>query len=295
MQFTWDIDPYLIHFGQGFGVRYYGLIFSTLLVGGFFLFRWQVRRAQGSEDDAYDVLIPGALGTVIGARLGHALFYEPARLLTEPLWIFQIWRGGLASHGALIGILIGLYIYARLHRQSYLECLDRFTFSSALGALMVRIGNFMNSEIVGRETHADWGVRFPVWDGPAAPLRHPSQLYEAGLGLLVLGLLFFADRALGREKRPRGFLTGLFLVSYFSGRFIVEYFKEYQVLPSGFPLTMGQALSIIPALLGAGILWLSLKRSTPAQWRIDPPATDPSAARVASPARPGKKKKKKKK
>lgn len=271
MQFTWNVDPILFHFGPNFGLRYYGLLFSCVFVGGFFLFRWQVRRAGGSEDDAYGILLPGALGTIIGARLGHVFFYEFDHFLADPLWALQIWQGGLASHGALIGLLAAIYYYARKNKQSYIECMDRFSFSAALGATLVRIGNFFNSEIVGRVTNGDWGVRFPLWDGAQAPLRHPSQLYEAALGLLVMLVLYFGDLGFGKEKRPRGALAALFLIVYFSGRFIVEYFKEYQVMSSGFPLTMGQILSIPAVAGGACLLYYSLKKGTASHWNLPEP------------------------
>ncbi|MEW6262300.1 MAG: prolipoprotein diacylglyceryl transferase [Thermodesulfobacteriota bacterium] len=294
MQFTWNVDPVLIHLGGGLGLRYYGLIFSLVFLGGFFLFRWQVLRAGGGEDDAYGVILPGALGAVIGARLGHCLFYELEHTLADPLWVLKIWQGGLASHGAVLGLFLALWWYARQRRQSLLECLDRFMFSTALGATLVRIGNFFNSEIVGLKTGGSWGVRFPRWDGlPAelAPLRHPSQLYEAALGLISLGVLFWADRRFGREERPRGLLFGLGLTVYFTGRFLVEFVKEHQVLPSDFPLDMGHLLSIPAAAAGVAVLVWSWKRRVPAGWNPTG-APDVPTSRAAKPrpekGRPGK-------
>jgi hypothetical protein len=150
-----------------------------------------------------------------------------------------------------------------------LEGADRFAFSAALGATLVRVGNFLNSEIVGRETHADWGVRFVKFDGANAPLRHPSQLYEVALGLFVLLCLYLVDRAFGKEKRPRALLISVFFVVYFAGRFTVEFFKEHQTLPADHPLTMGQYLSIPAFLLGLyGLQW-SLKTRQPVGWPRD--------------------------
>jgi prolipoprotein diacylglyceryl transferase len=273
MIWVWDVDPILLPLWGQFGIRYYGLLFSLLFVGGYFLFRWQVIRAGGTQDDAYNVILPGAIGVVAGARLGHVIFYEPGRLLSDPLWVFQVWEGGLASHGAVVGVMLALLYYARTYKQSYLEVLDRLTFSSALSAILVRIGNFFNSEIVGRVTDGTWGVRFPRFDRlppDLAPLRHPSQLYEVVLGLVVLGALFWVDRSFGREKRPRGVLTGTFLAVCFLGRFLVEFFKEYQVLPNTFPLTMGQILSIPAVLAGIVIFWWSLKTRAPVRWMATP-------------------------
>ena len=294
MQFTWNVDPVLVHFWGDFGIRYYGLIFALVFIGGFFFFRWQVIRAGGSEDDAYEVIIPGALAVVIGARLGHVVFYNLDRALADPLWVFQIWKGGLASHGATIGLLIGLWYYAWRQKQSYLEVMDRFSFSVALGSTLVRVGNFFNSEIVGRLTDQTWGVRFPRFDGAVAPLRHPSQIYEALMGLTVLGLLLLTDRLCGGEKRRRGVMAGVLLTAYFTGRFTVEFFKAYQTLPASSPLTMGQFLSIPPIIGGVGLLIYSLKRGRPASWNVKPVEPEPRAAKKAGPKKPVKGKKRKK-
>ena len=243
-----------------------------------FCFSGKSKGPAAPGTDAYDIILPGALGVVIGARLGHILFYKPWILLEDPIWVFKIYEGGLASHGATLGIVVALVYYARVHRLPFWECSDRFMFSVTLAAIMVRLGNFLNSEIVGRVTDGSWGVRFPLFDGPLAPYRHPSQLYEAGMGLVVMALLFLADAAFGREKRPRGLLSGVFLTSYFTGRFLVEYVKEYQVMPAGNILTMGQMLSIPAALSGVLLLSYSLYRKTPAKLGSGTPA--PGKSRV---------------
>jgi prolipoprotein diacylglyceryltransferase len=152
-----------------------------------------------------------------------------------------------------------------LRRQSFIEGCDRFAFSAALGATLVRIGNFFNSEIEGRITGGNWGVRFPRYDRVAdPPLRHPSQTYEVILGLLVMAALVGVDRALGKEKRPRGVMISLFMALYFTGRFCVELFKGYQPGEAAAGLTTGQWLSLLPAALGYAGLGLSFaKRARP--------------------------------
>ena len=158
----------------------------------------------------------------------------------------------------------------------FLEGADRFAFSAALGATLVRMGNFLNSEIVGRVVpDQSWGVRFPLYDRIAEPpLRYPTQIYETVLGLVVLLALFIADRAWGKEKRPRGALISLFFLLYFPGRFFVEFYKDYQTDIAELntlgafegPLTMGQWLSIPGALIGLfGVYWAFQKR-LPAGW-----------------------------
>src|SRR5690606_14746608 len=148
--------------------------------------------------------------------------------------------GGLASHGAVVGLIVAMWLFTKRRGVPFLEGADRFAFSAALGATLVRLGNFFNSEIVGRKTDGDWGVRFPHFDGDNAPLRHPSQVYEVVVGLFVMLCLYWVDRWAGKEKRPRGLLISVFFALYFAGRFTVEFFKEYQTLsPESSPLTMG--------------------------------------------------------
>ncbi len=273
--FTWDVDPILFHwpawlsFLPGDGLRYYSLLYVAVFLGGHRLMDWQVRRAGGDEEQANDFLVYGVIAVLGGARVGHVFFYEWDRFLADPAWIFMIHKGGLASHGATLGMALAIYVFAKLRRQSYWELCDRLSFSAALGAILVRAGNFFNSEIVGRPTNGDWGVRFPRHDGYAdPPLRHPSQLYEVVLGLVVMATLLGVDRAMGREKRPRGLMIAVFMAVYFAGRFLVEYFKEYQALDPGSLLTMGQWLSLVPALGGVVGIVISLKRNIPAKWNV---------------------------
>jgi prolipoprotein diacylglyceryl transferase len=201
-------------------------------------------------------LVYFTVAIVVGARLGHCLFYQFDRVMADPLYLFKVWRGGLSSHGVGVAIIITLFLVARKHGMPVSEVGDRFSFSVAWGAILVRVGNFMNSEIVGRPTDGTWGVRFPQYDKlpiDQVPLRHPSQLYEVFLGVSVLVLLLVVDRIYG-ERRRQGLLSGLFLTTCFLGRFFVEFFKEHQALDPKSFLTMGQWLSIPFFLFGAA--WL---------------------------------------
>jgi prolipoprotein diacylglyceryl transferase len=281
--FTWDIDPILVRFPSWLswlpvdGIRYYSLLYVGVFLGGYKLLDWQIRRAGGDPEDANDFVLYGVIAVLGGARMGHVFFYEWDRFVKDPMWLFRIDKGGLASHGATVGLLLAMYLFTKFRRQSFIEGCDRFAFSAALGSILVRIGNFFNSEIVGRVTNADWGVRFPRYDCPPGspaqclsevPLRHPSQAYEVVLGLLVMAALLVVDRALGKEKRPRGVMISLFMALYFTGRFVVEYFKEYQPGETAAGLTTGQWLSLIPAGLGYGVLYLSFKKQVPAKWNV---------------------------
>lgn len=275
MEFVWDIDPVLFRLGP-LQFRYYGLLFLAVFLGGVRLFRWQVVRGGGSDRQGEAILVTGVIAVLVGARLGHVFFYEFDRAMADPAWIIQFWKGGLASHGATLGLLVGLFVWAKRRGQSYIETLDRFAWTATLAAILVRVGNFFNSEIVGRKTGGDWGVRFPRYDHEVAklgiehvPLRHPSQIYEALMGVGVFLVLLAVDKAAGKESRPRGLMISTFFAVYFAGRFLVEFFKEYQTLPTDSSLTMGQILSIPAVLAGVvGIIW-SLKKGVKAHWVPD--------------------------
>lgn len=270
--FVFDLNPTIVHLGP-LQLRYYGIIFATMLYVGFLIWRHQMLRGGYSVQVTEKFLVWGVVAVLVGSRLGHCLFYEPARYLSNPISILYVWKGGLSSHGATIGLVVALITFARRYKLPVIEVLDRFSMSSAVGAAAVRLGNFFNSEIVGRETNVPWAVRFPRYDCgghrdvvqlcSAAVPRHPSQLYEFTFGLFVLGSLYAADRLAKGERRPRGLLAGLFLALYFVGRFMIEFVKEYQVdelIANRSFLTMGQYLSIVPFLAGCGLLVWSIVR-----------------------------------
>jgi phosphatidylglycerol:prolipoprotein diacylglycerol transferase len=286
LAFTWDVDPILVHFPGSWsglpvdGIRYYSLLYVAVFLGGFKLLDWQLRRAGGDPEDAHDFVLYGVAAVLLGARLGHVAFYEWERFVQNPVWLLQIQRGGLSSHGATLGLLLAMYLYTRQRRQSFVEGCDRFAFSATLGAILIRVGNLFNSEIVGKPTEASFGVRFPRYDGYLdPPLRHPTQIYETLLGLGVFALLWGADRWLGRERRPRGALISLFLAAYFSGRFLVEFWKEVPVREVVWGLDTGQWLSIAPALAGLAGCYLSWRWPVPARWHgLAPSAGAPRSA-----------------
>lgn len=251
---VWTLDPiaFIMPF-VNMPVRYYGIIFGLMLIGGFFLFRWQIVRSGASEDEAYAFVLPGVLGVLIGARLGHVFFYNYDKFLDNPAWLFAVWEGGLASHGATLGLLAALAWHSYRFKRPFWDTGDRFVFSAALGAAMVRLGNFFNSEIVGKVTDGPLGIRFPLYDRLPAeftPPRYPSQLVEFFIGLFVLGSLFWLDKKLGKENRPRGALSAAFLILYFSGRFLVEFIKERHGAVDSFILSRGQLLSLPPLVCG---------------------------------------------
>jgi prolipoprotein diacylglyceryl transferase len=267
---VWDVDPVIFTVpGIDWPIRWYGMFFALAFLAGFSLFRWQMERGGRGADEAASFIIPGFIGTIAGARAGHILFYNLDYFLNDPTWFFRIWEGGLASHGATLGLLAALFWQSWRTKVPFWELSDRFTFSAAAGAAFIRVGNLFNSEIVGKiaAPGSAFGVKFPRYDSwtplDLVPPRYPTQILEFLLGVLVFLSLLAADRALGRERRPRGALTAVFMLVYFAGRFCVEFLKERQNELDTLALSRGQMLSVLPFLLGAGLLIWSLTKAGP--------------------------------
>jgi phosphatidylglycerol---prolipoprotein diacylglyceryl transferase len=250
----WHFDPILFSIGP-LAIRWYGLLFVAAFYGGQLLVS-RIFAAEGQPPQQADALLVWALlGTVIGARLVHCLFYEPAFYLSHPLAILRIWEGGLASHGGALGMLIGLWLGSRRMqpRRPFLWLLDRVAIASALGAVLVRVANFLNSEIVGLPTDGSWGVVFDIVD--ALP-RHPVQLYEAAAYLLT-GLLLLGLYRRHGPRTPQGLLVGAFMALVFAARIAAEFFKTPQAsYEAGQAFSVGQWLSLPFVALG---LWLMLR------------------------------------
>jgi prolipoprotein diacylglyceryl transferase len=215
-------------------------------------------KEKKSEQDLNDLVWVMILGTVLGARIGHCLFYNPSYYLRHPEEILQIWKGGLASHGAAIGIMIAIYFYVRKRKDmTYLWIFDRIVITVALAGFFIRMGNLFNSEIIGKPTNSSWGFVFTSVD--MIP-RHPAQLYESIAYLFIFFFLFwFYFKKEGKFKQ--GLIFGLFLVLVFSFRFFVEFFKENQSsFEAGMFLNMGQLLSIPLVILGIYLLFRKEKK-----------------------------------
>lgn len=252
---VWDVSPVAFTVSLGptsFRVFWYGLFFASTFVYGLFFFRWIFRREGRPVDEVYDLVMWVMGGTLVGARLGHVLFYDPAYYLRHPLKILALNEGGLASHGAVAGILLAVWLYSRYAtRQPFLWVVDRIGMAVPLSGCLIRIGNFFNSEILGTPTGVPWGIVFARIDTVA---RHPVQLYEAAAYLLIFASQFRHYLRHGDGGRP-GYLFGRFLFLVFSARFLLEFFKEGQAsFESGWVLTMGQWLSLPLAALGLGLI-----------------------------------------
>jgi len=257
--FTWNVDPNLAN--GPFPVRIYGLFLAVAIVSAFLLFRWQLMREGHPEATAGWFLAHGLVGVVTGARLVHCFVYDLQRTLADPWVVIRPWEGGLSSHGALAGLLLIVVVFGRRHQLRFSDLADWLSLGAALSVVLVRLGNFFNSEIVGRVTGGPWGVRFVRWDGPGALPRHPVQLYEATLGAGIFVVLAWIDRRQRKTRRP-GLPASLFLASYFGIRLLLEVFKEPEGLPASSLVTLGQILSIAPAAVGAMWLVAVLRRGT---------------------------------
>jgi len=253
----WNVDPEI--FSIGFiSIRYYSLLFMLSFVIGIYIFHWVYKREGIAKSELDPLLIYMLLGTVIGARLGHCLFYDAGYYLSNPLKIFKVWEGGLASHGAAIGILTALYLFSKKRPdQPYLWLVDRIVITVALAGCFIRLGNLFNSEILGKAApDLAWSFIFVRIDNVA---RHPTQIYESLAYLIIFLILILIYKKQGAQT-ARGLLLGLFLVLIFGFRFFVEYFKVNQsAFEAGMALNMGQILSI-PAVVAGIILILMAKR-----------------------------------
>jgi prolipoprotein diacylglyceryl transferase len=252
----WDVNPEIFRLGP-LAVRWYGLLFASSFLFGYVIMNRIFKNENLGEAVLDRLTIYMALGTIIGARLGHCLFYEPSYYLKNPMEILMVWHGGLASHGAAIGILLAIWLFVRKEKKDYLWALDRIAIVVALAGFFIRIGNLMNSEIYGVETTLPWGFVF-LRNHEVAP-KHPTQIYEA-LAYLLIFILLYRIYWNKKGEHIQGLLISLLCVLVFTARFFIEFLKEDQVaFEASMKLNMGQLLSIPFVLLGLfGIYW-SLK------------------------------------
>lgn len=260
----WDISPVAFQLsvgGRHWPVYWYGLFFASTFLYGLFMFRYIFRQEGRPLDQVYDLVLYVIAGTVVGARLGHVLLYDPVFYVSHPWKILLVWEGGLASHGAVVGILAGVWWYSRhFPHQPFLWVCDRIGMSVPLSGCLIRIGNFFNSEILGTPADIPWAIVFARVD--AVP-RHPVQLYEA-LCYLLIFLAQFRYYLTHKAQSPPGYLFGRFFVLVFGARFFMEFFKEGQAaFESGWLLSMGQWLSL-PAIAVGAVLMLRSRHLRPA-------------------------------
>ncbi len=253
---TWDVKPEMLTIGS-VTIRWYGVLFSSGFFLGYILMSRMFMREYRPITDMEPLTFYMIGGTIIGMRLGHCLFYQPDYYLANPLEILQIWKGGYASHGAVVGISIALWLYARNRpAQPFLWIIDRIAIVTALAAFLIRTGNFFNHEMIGHQTDLPWAVIFTQRD--LLP-RHPSQLYEALCYIFTFILMRFIYNRYD-AKTPNGLLLGVFFICIFGARFVVEFTKENQVaFENALPINMGQILSIPLVALGTFLVIRALR------------------------------------
>ena len=246
-------------------VRWYGVswafafFMANLIMGK--IFKAEKRPESNLDSLTFYIVI----ATVLGARLGHCLFYEPERYLAHPLDILKVYEGGLASHGATIGIIIGVWMFCRKFKENLLWLLDRMVVVVPIAAASIRFGNFMNSEIVGKTTDVPWAIIFTRIDQTP---RHPAQLYESIFYFFLFILMYFLWNKKRDELKP-GFTLGLFCILMFSFRFLIEYVKENQVsFENGLFFNMGQLLSVPFIIFGIYMMKRSFQYSEQPQKKV---------------------------
>jgi phosphatidylglycerol:prolipoprotein diacylglycerol transferase len=254
-----QFDPVALHLGP-LAIRWYGLMYVAGFVA--FLVLGHRRARQNVLNgwlpaDVDDLLFYGVLGVVLGGRLGQVLFYEPGYYFANPLEILAIWKGGMSFHGGFLGVLLAMGLWGRKHNRTFFEVTDFIAPLVPLGLFAGRIGNFINGELWGRVASADlpWAMVFPQVDDLP---RHPSQLYQAaGEGMLLFAVLWwFSSR-----PRPRGAVSGAFLIGYGVLRFLAEYFREPDagIFGHSYVVSMGQWLSLPMVLVGCYLLFRGKK------------------------------------
>ncbi|MCR5549071.1 MAG: prolipoprotein diacylglyceryl transferase [Bacteroidales bacterium] len=264
----WHVDPVIFSIGP-VSIRWYSILFVSGFVLGWFLFKWFCKREKLPLSLLDPLLYTLLIATIVGARLGHCLFYQPDYYLGswQGFWeIFMPWKGGLASHGGAIALLLAMWWfsahYGKKNDFDFLWIMDRLCITVAFAGCFIRLGNLFNSEIYGDVTGLPWGFIFDL-RGETEP-KHPTQLYEA-LSYLILGLILVWIYRNKLDKVYRGFFFGAFLIGCFGMRFLIEFIKEPQVgFEETMALNMGQLLSIPFIVAGITILAFSFIRKVPA-------------------------------
>ena len=273
---TWNADPVLFSIGS-LQVRWYGLLWALGFLFGYMIMKRIYKREKMTDDSLDKLLVYMLVSTILGARLGHCLFYEPDYYLSHPIEILKIWEGGLASHGGAIGILIGLFIYSRkVVKKPYIWILDRIVVAVCLVGAMIRVGNVMNHEIYGTPTSLPWGFVFMrgqeqfcgTFDdyyqctmGNCCPPDqwlpcHPTGLYEAFFCLVAMGILLWMYYKRDLGNRQPGVMFSVFLIIIFGSRICIEFLKNVQVdFEQNMTWDMGQWLSV-PFVVAGIVIWI---------------------------------------
>ena len=262
LSIVWNVSPYVYRFSETYAIRWYGILFALAFVLSYYVAYYICRKENFSERTVNIIAIASVLGGVIGARLGHCLFYEPAYYFGNPVKILHLWEGGMASHGGALGVLVAIFFISK-KELPYKTILARILLVVPLAGVFFRMGNLMNSEIYGTATNLPWGFLFvqspEVLRGieQAIP-RHPTQIYEmiCYVSLFAVYMVYCWKRLTHGKSLSDSFIIGMFGVWVFGGRFLIEFLKMPQVnFEQGLPLNMGQILSLPFIVWGVIALW----------------------------------------
>lgn len=253
-----DFNPVLLKIGP-VQIHWYGVMYLVAFGLAWALGQWRAKNSRGlwSKDGVNDLIFYCVVGVIIGGRLGYMLFYSLPSLLADPMSSLKVWQGGMSFHGGLLGVLVSMWWYAKRHHKTFFDVADFTAPLVPLGIAAGRLGNFINSELVGNVTSLPWGMIFPTVDDLP---RHPSQLYELLFEGIVLFLIVWLYSA---KPRPRMAVAGLFGLGYGAFRFVLEFLRapdpQYGYLAWGW-LTMGQILSLPLIIFGVVTLYLAYHR-----------------------------------
>ena len=250
-----NLDPVAFSLGP-LQVHWYGLMYLLAFLMAWLLAHWRTKHYQlaWTFEQISDLIFYGALGVILGGRIGYMLFYGTSQLLANPLSVFKVWQGGMSFHGGVLGVAAALWFFSRKINKPFIEIADFVAPIVPLGLAVGRLGNFINGELWGRVTDAPWAMVFPNADDLP---RHPSQLYELGLEGIILFIVVWCYAS---KPRPAGRVTGVFLIGYALCRIFIEFFREPDQQMGYLAwnwLTMGQLLSLPLLILG---LWFWLRQ-----------------------------------
>jgi phosphatidylglycerol:prolipoprotein diacylglycerol transferase len=252
-----NIDPVALQIGP-LKIHWYGIMYLVAFGAAWWLGTLRAKKPNSgwTAEQIADVVFYGAMGTVLGGRIGYTLFYGFEKFAHDPLSIFRVWEGGMSFHGGLMGVLVAMWLFGRKHKRHFFDITDFIAPLVPVGIAAVRFANFINGELWGKVTDLPWGMVFPT-GGPLP--RHPSQLYEMFLEGIVLFIIVWFFSA---KPRPRMAVSGVFALGYGCFRFLVEFIREPDAqlgyLAFGW-VTMGQILSTPLIILGVALLWLAYR------------------------------------
>jgi len=272
LSITWEFNPELFTI-FGHEVRWYGLCWGIGIALASFIVYKLFKLEKVPENWFDSIFIYIVVAVVIGARLGHCLFYNPSYYLSHPVEILKVWEGGLASHGGVIGIIIGVWLFSRKVHTGMLWTFDRLVIGACVTATFIRLGNFLNSEVYGKPTDLPWGVRFVLdkqWylpvdmGGSGAMPSHPTQIYEALIYLTLFGVSLFLFLKTNAKYR-QGLILGICMIGIFLSRILIEFLKNVQEpfeieMRAKYGMDMGQLLSIPFVIWGIWLVWNAFRK-----------------------------------